>query len=53
MPRSIGTLLSLYPHMFRDLDEWMSLEDAYTMLEVATVDGHNNRVLAETRKREA
>jgi hypothetical protein len=43
--RAIGTLISSGKVSMRDLGEWMSLQDAYDVLEVISVDAHNRRLL--------
>lgn len=40
---AIGAALSSRLATFRDLDEFMSVEDAYDLLEVLAIDAHNKR----------
>lgn len=32
------------------MDEYLSVEDVYDIIEVATVDGHNTRLIQEHQK---
>lgn len=34
----------------RDLDEWMSVEDVYDLIEVASVNAHNTRAAQEAAR---
>lgn len=52
VPKSIGAVLSTGRVSLRDLDEWYSIEDVYTILEVVTVDAHNTHLLNEARERQ-
>jgi hypothetical protein len=45
VPQVIGAVLSRGLATLRDLDEHYSVEDCYDLLEVATVDAHNRRLL--------
>jgi len=45
VPRVIGTLVSARVATLHELQSVYSIEDAYNMLEVVTVDNHNERVL--------
>lgn len=43
----IGTVISFYGGgMMRDLGTVLSIEDCHDLIEIATVDAHNRRVLA-------
>ncbi len=44
MPRLIGTLVSSRMATLVELQTVYGVEDAYNMLEVLTVDAHNERV---------
>jgi hypothetical protein len=33
----------------RELDEWYSVEDVYDLLEIASVDAHNERVMRKAQ----
>lgn len=49
----IGAVLSVSgakTQALRDLDEWLSVEDCYDILEVAAIDNHNQRVISESMK---
>jgi hypothetical protein len=48
----IGAVLSQKLATLRDLDEWLGVEDVYDLLEVATVDGHNRRIINSHKKTE-
>jgi hypothetical protein len=36
----------------RDLGEALSVEDVYDIIEVAMIDGHNNKAIADAQKRQ-
>jgi hypothetical protein len=46
----IGAVLSRGLASLRDLDEHYSVEDCYDLLEVATIDAHNRRLLNPPKK---
>lgn len=45
--RLIGVVVSSGKASYRDLDEWLSVEDGYDILEVISVDAHNERILSK------
>lgn len=45
VPRVIGTLVSAGKATLYELQTAYSIEDAYNMLEIVSVDHHNERVL--------
>lgn len=52
MPRTIGTVISIGKASLRELETFYSVEDCYDLIEIATVDAHNSRLIAEQRSRE-
>lgn len=49
MSRLIGAVVSSRYATLHELDTCYSLEDAYKLLEVISVDAHNQRVAAEAK----
>ena len=50
MPRSIGAVISRGLATLTELDTVYGAEDLYLMLEIISVDTHNERIAAEMRK---
>lgn len=47
VPMLIGTIVASKKASYYELDAHLSLEDAYDILEIALVDGHNKSVVME------
>ena len=47
--RAVGAVVSSGMATLRDLDEVYGLDDLYDMLEIISVDAHNNRVLSRSK----
>ena len=50
VPGVIGAVISTGKATMRDLDEWLSVEDVYDLMEIVSVDAHNRRAVAKARK---
>lgn len=53
MPGVIGAVISSGKATMRDLDEHLSVEDVYDLLEIAAVDAHNARILRKIHDEDA
>lgn len=45
MPRTIGAVISSGKATLHELDTVYGVEDLYVMIEITTIDAHNQRVL--------
>jgi hypothetical protein len=50
VPFTIGTVVSLGKATLHELDTVYGVEDLYDMLEVAAIDAHNQRLVAEKNR---
>ena len=49
VPRSIGAVISADKATLRELQEYYSIRDVYSMLEIISIDAHNRRVAAKAK----
>ena len=52
VPAIIGAAVSSGKATLHELDTIYSLEDVYDMLEIATIDAHNRRIMIERANKE-
>ena len=50
VPRAIGAVVSSRLATLADLNSTLGTEDVYDLLEILTVDSHNERLLAKRQK---
>jgi hypothetical protein len=52
VPRAIGAVVSSRLATLHELDTIYGIEDLYALLEILSVDAHNQKVLAQENKQE-